>query len=122
MDLVFDKTILTSATIDRRELLFKAMGGLAGAALGWLPIELVSYGHSLTEAPSATRGILNLATIAFFSGMVGGLVLASDDKTIQTTPRLKRRLLRGFVVCFVLAIVPTIFANYLFGAILNAGG
>ena len=35
--------------IDRRELWFKAMAGLAGGVIGWVPVEIVNHGRSLGQ-------------------------------------------------------------------------
>jgi len=48
IDLVIEQLIGTRATVDRRGLIFKAIAGLIGGAIGWLPVELASSGHSLT--------------------------------------------------------------------------
>ena len=39
-------------SINHRELTYKAVAGLAGGAIGWLPVELASHGHNLTDAMS----------------------------------------------------------------------
>ena len=46
---------MNSGTIDRRELTFKALAGLVGGAIGWLPVEIANHGHSLTDAPTTAQ-------------------------------------------------------------------
>ena len=39
--------LLKSDSLNRRELTFKALAGLCGGAIGWLPVELASHNSHL---------------------------------------------------------------------------
>ncbi len=41
-----------NTSLNHRELTYKALAGLAGGAIGWLPVELASHGKNLTDAMS----------------------------------------------------------------------
>jgi pSer/pThr/pTyr-binding forkhead associated (FHA) protein len=110
------------SSINRRELYFKGLAGLAGGAAGWLPVELASHNQSLTDPVTAPVVIASYISMALLSGMVGGLIVASEVQQLQITPETKRRFLRGFVICLVLAIPANYFANSIFSSILGAGG
>jgi pSer/pThr/pTyr-binding forkhead associated (FHA) protein len=109
-------------SVDRRELWFKAMAGLAGGVIGWVPIEIVSHGHTLGEPQTMTMFIAGTIAEAILGAMIGGLILAADDKTLEVTPQMKRRFWRGFVICFVLAAIGSLLSNYVFTALLALGG
>lgn len=108
--------------INRRELTFKALAGLGGGALGWLPVEFTSRGHSLTEAQTATTIVASFVSMALLSGLIGGMIVASDQQTLGITPLTRRRFLRAFVICFVLSLPATYYSNLAFTYILSAGG
>ena len=59
-------------SINHRELTYKAVAGLAGGAIGWLPVEIASHGHNLTDAMSTADIIASYVTMAILSGMIGG--------------------------------------------------
>jgi pSer/pThr/pTyr-binding forkhead associated (FHA) protein len=113
---------MNSGTIDRRELTFKALAGLVGGAIGWLPVEIANHGRSLTEAASTGQEIGEFLSMALMAGVIGGLILAADEQTLQITPQTQRRFLRGFILCFILSIPANYYSNVVFGAILHAGG
>jgi pSer/pThr/pTyr-binding forkhead associated (FHA) protein len=113
---------MNSSSINHRELTYKAIAGLAGGALGWLPVELASHGHNLTDAMSAGDIIASYATMAILSGLIGGLILASDEQKFAVTPTVRNRFILGFVVCFLLAIPANYYSNIVFSQILNYGG
>ncbi len=113
---------MTSGTIDRRELTFKALAGLVGGAIGWVPVEIANHGRSLTEAASTGQEIGEFISMALMAGVIGGLILAADEQTLQITPQTQRRFLRGFILCFILSIPANYYSNIAFGAILHAGG
>jgi pSer/pThr/pTyr-binding forkhead associated (FHA) protein len=132
---MFEGNSRMSGSIDRRELTFKALAGLVGGALGWLPVEIANHGHSLTDASTTGQNIANFITMALMAGLIGGLILASDDNSLQisrrsafpfvsldVTTQARRRALRGFILCFILAIPANYYSNVVFGAILTAGG
>ncbi|HKD69533.1 MAG TPA: hypothetical protein VKB84_22025, partial [Candidatus Binataceae bacterium] len=108
--------------INRRDLIFKSLAGLAGGFVGWLPVELATHGHSLTEEPSAAALYLNFGAMALLSGLIGGLINASQDQVLELTPLVKKRLVQGFVFCALLSLPATYYSNSAFAAILNAGG
>ncbi len=47
--------LLKSDSLNRRELTFKALAGLCGGAIGWLPVELASHNSHLGEAQTVGR-------------------------------------------------------------------
>jgi pSer/pThr/pTyr-binding forkhead associated (FHA) protein len=111
-----------SGSIDRRQLFFIAAAGLAGGAIGWLPVEIAASGHSLTQAQSLWSQIAGIGSMALMWALIGGLILASESQTIAVTPRTRRDFLRGFIVCFVIGLPAVYYANVVFTAILVAGG
>jgi pSer/pThr/pTyr-binding forkhead associated (FHA) protein len=132
---MFEGNSRMSRSIDRRELTIKALAGLVGGALGWLPVEIANHGHSLTEAPTTAQYVGDFISMALMAGLIGGLILATEDNSIQIDRRsefpfvslevsaqAKRRSLRGFILCFMLAIPANYYSNVAFGAILTAGG
>jgi len=108
--------------INRQELWFKALAGLAGGAIGWIPVEIASSGHNLTEAMSSGAVFASYFSIALFSALVGGAVLASAWQRLELTPQVVNSFIRGFIVCFVLALPANYYSNVVFSGILNAGG
>ena len=108
--------------VNRRELVFKSLAGLAGGFLGWLPVELVSFNHSLFEAQTAATIVENFIAMAILGGLIGGTIVAAEAQTLELTPALKQRFVRGFVVCLVMSLPANYFANILFRDILNASG
>ena len=113
---------MNSGTIDRRQLTFKALAGLVGGALGWLPVEIADHGRSITEAASTGQRIGEFFTMALMAGLIGGMILAADEQTLEVTPQTQRRFLRGFILCFILSIPANYYSNVVFQAILNLGG
>jgi pSer/pThr/pTyr-binding forkhead associated (FHA) protein len=111
-----------NASINHRELTYKAVAGLAGGALGWLPVELASHGRNLTDVMSTGDIIAAYVTMAILSGMIGGLILASDEQKFEITPTVRNRFILGFVVCFILAIPANYYSNIVFSEILSFGG
>ncbi len=108
--------------INRRDLIFKSLAGLIGGFVGWLPVELATHGHSLTEQPTSAAFYLNFGALALLSGLIGGLINASQAQVLELTPLVKRRFLQGFVICALLSLPATYYSNEAFAAILNAGG
>ena len=109
-------------SIDRRELAFKALAGLAGAALGWVPVELVSHGHTITQVESFWTQVLGIFAMALFWGLVGGLIVGAQGKSLQITPAVTRRSLIGLAICFVIGVPAVYYSNVVFTMILSAGG
>ncbi len=108
--------------IDRRELVFMALAGLIGGALGWIPVEAVSHGHTITQVENAWTQIEGVLSMALFWGLVGGLIVAAQAKTLQFTPAVTRRFLIGLVVCFLIGLPAVYYSNVVFTMILSAGG
>lgn len=119
---VIEQIIGTRATVDRRGLFFKAIAGLIGGAIGWLPVELASSGHSLTEVQTFWTMFTGFASMAIMAGMIGGMILAADEQSFALTPSNQNRFIRGFLVCLALSFPETYFSNHIFSSILNAGG
>ncbi len=111
-----------NSAINRRELTFKALAGLAGGAIGWIPVELASHGHSLTQPLSTAAVYESYASMAILGGFIGGLILASDEQRLEFTPHVQSRFVRGFILCAALILPANYFANNLFTAFLNYGG
>src|ERR1700730_14091446 len=111
-----------NSSINHRELTYKALAGLAGGALGWLPVELASHGRNLTDVMSTGDIIAAYVTMAILSGMIGGVILASGGQKLEFTPTVRNRFILGFVVCFILAIPANYYSNIVFSEILNYGG
>jgi pSer/pThr/pTyr-binding forkhead associated (FHA) protein len=108
--------------LNRRELTFKALAGVAGGALGWLPVEVATNGHSLTEQPTPGSMIATYFTMAILSGLIGGAILGTQSQNFELNPQNRNRFLRGFLVCFGLSIPATYYSNLAFSYILAAGG
>jgi len=89
---------------DRRELLFKALAGLLGGAIGWIPVEITTHGHSITEHESIGVAIAGIVSVALAAGMIGGMILAAENNSFEITPLVKRRFRLGFTVCLILGI------------------
>ncbi len=111
-----------NGAINRRELTYKALAGLAGGAIGWIPVEIASHGHALTQQLSTTAIVASYISMAILGGLIGGLILASDEQRLELTPRVQNRFVTGFGVCAVFVLVANYFANQLFSAILDYGG
>lgn len=111
-----------NGSLNHRELLFKAGAGLAGGALGWLPVELSSHGHSLTEQMTAWSVVWSFAAMAILSGLIGGMIVAAESQNLDLSSATQRRFARGFIICVLLALPANYFANWIFSAILNFGG
>lgn len=108
--------------IDRRELFFKALAGLLGGAIGWIPAEIATHGHSITKQESAWSVIAGIVSVALAAGMIGGMILAAEDNSLEITPLAKRRFILGFIVCLVLALPETYYSDLIFSKFLRAGG
>src|SRR6266852_6403629 len=111
-----------NSAVDRRELIFKALAGLAGGAIGWIPVELASHGHTITESESSWTLVGGFVSMSILAGLIGGAILAAEGKTLELTRAVKRRFLIGFGVCAILAIPENYYSDLAFTAILSAGG
>jgi pSer/pThr/pTyr-binding forkhead associated (FHA) protein len=116
-----DALVMTDE-IDRRELFFKALAGLVGGVVGWIPVEIASHGHSLTEQESAWTALASIVSVALLAGMIGGMILAVEDNSFEIGRPTIRRFLFGFIICVVLAVPETYYSNLIFSSVLRAGG
>jgi len=114
--------LLKSDSLNRRELTFKALAGLVGGAIGWLPVELASHNSHLGEAQTAGDLIAYYISAAIAAGAIGAFITAVDTSDVRLSPEVKRRLTRGFLICFVLSFLSTYLGNYVFNLVLQVGG
>ncbi len=114
--------LLKSDSLNRRELTFKALAGLVGGAIGWLPVELASHNHTLTEQPTSSEAWAVTISMCLFSGLIGGFIVAAEGQRLDFNRDARLRFARGFGICAVLAYFGNGWSNDLFTAILNAGG
>ncbi len=115
-------TLLKSDSLNRRELTFKALAGLVGGAIGWLPVELASHNSHLGEVQTTGALVAYYISAAMAAGAIGAFITAVDTSDVRVTPETKRRFIRGFVICALLSLLSTYFGNYVFNAVLQAGG
>jgi pSer/pThr/pTyr-binding forkhead associated (FHA) protein len=108
--------------IDQRELTFMALAGLIGGALGWLPVELVNHNRALNEVQTPWMLVSGTLSMALLLGAVGGLIVAAEGKSLELTPLAKRRLLRGFLICFAIGIPAVYYSDVIFSRILTYVG
>src|SRR5258708_4517944 len=114
---MYERNSRMSGSIDPRGVTLKAMACLVGGAPGWLPVEIANHGHSLTEGQTTGQYLGDLISMALMAGLIGGLILAAEDNSLEFNRRAafpflsldvsaqaKRRALRGFILCFILAI------------------
>ncbi len=111
-----------SNTVDHRELISKALAGLVGGAIGWIPVEITSHGRRLTEAQTTTSQIEGVISMALLAGAIGGLIVAAEGRQFEWSPHIRRRFLRGFVICLLIGIPAVYYSNVVFNAILTFGG
>jgi pSer/pThr/pTyr-binding forkhead associated (FHA) protein len=114
--------LLKSDSLNRRELTFKALAGLVGGAIGWLPVELASHNSHLGQAQTTWDVIAYYISAAIAAGAIGAFITAVDTSEMRVTPVVQRRFIRGFAICALLSFLSTYFGNYVFNAVLQAGG
>src|ERR1700722_5041550 len=114
--------LLKSDSLNRRELTFKALAGLCGGAIGWLPVELASHNAHLGEAQTTGALVAYYLSAAIAAGFVGAFITAVDTSELRITPETQRRFIRGFLICAGLSVVSTWLGNLVFNWILQAGG
>ncbi|MGA8794305.1 FHA domain-containing protein, partial [Candidatus Binatus sp.] len=114
--------LFRSDSLNRRELTFKALAGLVGGAIGWLPVELASHNSHLGEVQTTGEMLAYYISAMFAAGAIGAFITAVDTSDVRVTPESKRRFIRGFVICALLSLVSTYFGNYVFNLVLTAGG
>ena len=59
---------------------------------------------------------------AIAAGLIGAFITAVDTTEVRITPESQRRFIRGFGICAALSLVSTWLGNYVFNAVLQAGG
>jgi len=114
--------LLKSDSLNRRELTFKALAGLCGGAIGWLPVELASHNSHLGEAQTTGALVAYYLSAAIAAGVIGAFITAVDTSELRITPETQRRFIRGFLICAGLSVVSTWLGNLVFNWILQAGG
>src|SRR3984957_14040419 len=114
--------LLKSDSLNRRELTFKALAGLCGGAIGWLPVELASHNSHLGQAQTTGDMIAYYLSAAVAAGLIGAFITAVDTTEIRITPESQRRFIRGFLICAALSLVSTWLGNLVFHWVFEAGG
>jgi len=114
--------LLKSDSLNRRELTFKALAGLCGGAIGWLPVELASHNSHLGQVQTTGDTIAYYISAAIAAGAIGAFITAVDTSAVRVTPESQRRFIRGFAICALLSLLSTYLGNYVFNAVLQAGG
>ena len=114
--------LFKSDSLNRRELTFKALAGLVGGAIGWLPVELASHNSHLGQVQTTGEMLAYYISAALAAGAIGAFITAVDTSDIRLTPESKRRFIRGFAICAVLSLLSTYLGNYVFNWVLVAGG
>jgi pSer/pThr/pTyr-binding forkhead associated (FHA) protein len=114
--------LLESDSLNRRELTLKALAGLVGGAIGWLPVELASHNSHLGEAQTTGELFAYYFSAAIAAGLIGAFITAVESSELRITPESKRRFIRGFLICFALSFVSTWLGNEAFNTVLQAGG
>ncbi len=114
--------LLKSDSLNRRELTFKALAGLVGGAIGWLPVELASHNSHLGQAQTPGDLIAYYISAAIAAGAIGAFITAVDTSDVRWSPDVQRRFIRGFAICALLSLLSTCLGNYVFNLVLQAGG
>ena len=114
--------LLKSDSLNRRELTFKALAGLVGGAIGWLPVELASHNSHLGQAQTTGDMVAYYISAAIAAGAIGAFITAVDTSEVRVTAESKRRFIRGFAICALLSLLSTYLGNYVFNWVLQAGG
>ena len=114
--------LLKSDTLNRRELTLKAVAGLCGGAIGWLPVELASHNSHLGEAQTWGDLIAYYVSAAIAAGLIGAFITAVEGSQVTISAESRRRFGLGFGICAALSFVSTMLGNYVFNAVLQAGG
>src|SRR6266481_3539107 len=114
--------LLKSNSLNRRELTFKALAGLVGGAIGWLPVELASHNSHLGQAQTTGDLVAYYISAAIAAGAIGAFITAVDTSDVRLTPEVQRRFIRGFGICAVLSLLSTYLGNLVFNLVLQVGG
>ncbi|MDB5108585.1 MAG: hypothetical protein JWM69_1526 [Candidatus Binatus sp.] len=110
------------ANLNRRELTIKALAGLAGGALGWLPVELATHSHTLTEQVTSAEAWASTLAMCLLSGLIGGFIIAATGNQLEVNREAMIRFARGFGICAVLAYFGNEYSNLVFSWLLGVGG
>lgn len=108
-------------SLNRRELTFKALAGLIGGAIGWLPVELSSHNLELTQQVSSRNDWAVSITMWLLYGCIGSFVLAAGQQ-VEWNRTTQQKFIRGFGICALIGIIGYHFSNQIFREILIAGG
>jgi pSer/pThr/pTyr-binding forkhead associated (FHA) protein len=114
--------LFKSDSLNRRELTFKAVAGLVGGAIGWLPVEMASHNHTLTEQMTSAQALATTISMCVLSGLIGGSIVAAEGQRLDFGRDAQLRFARGFGICAFLAYFGNGWSNALFTLMLNAGG
>jgi pSer/pThr/pTyr-binding forkhead associated (FHA) protein len=114
--------LLKSDSLNRREVTVKAIAGLLGGVIGWLPVELASHNSHLGEVLTTGDLWAYFISEAIAAGAIGAVITAVDTSDIRVTPEAKRRFIRGFFICAALSLVATYLGNHVFTWVLEMGG
>jgi len=114
--------LLQSESLNRRELTLKALAGLVGGAIGWLPVELASHNSHLGEAQTWGDFIAYYISAAIAAGLIGAFITAADASQLRISEETKARFIRGLWICGALSIVSTAVGNWVFNFVLQTGG
>ena len=114
--------LLKSDSLNRRELTLKAVAGLCGGAIGWAPVELASHNSHLGQAQTSGDLAAYYISAAIAAGLIGAFITAVEGSQVRISPETKSRFFRGFWICAALSFVSTALGNYVFNAVLQAGG
>ena len=82
--------LLKSDSLNRRELTFKALAGLVGGAIGWLPVELASHNSHLGQAQTFGDMVAYYVSAAIAAGAIGAFITAVDTSDVRLSPEVKR--------------------------------
>ena len=106
--------------INRREVATKAIAGLCGGILGWIPTELYYTFHPSSDLRSGTTAYyFYYICLAFLPAFIGTCINASQLQSLTLTPKARRTLLATFAICFILGFPSCYYATQLFNALLH---
>src|SRR5260370_20307932 len=82
-------------SLDRRELTFKALAGLIGGAIGWLPVELSSHNSHLGQVSTEWSVVAYYFTSALAAGMIGGMITRVQGAQIRGPAPTQQKVCSG---------------------------
>jgi pSer/pThr/pTyr-binding forkhead associated (FHA) protein len=114
---------LNWSEINRRELLTKALAGLAGGIAAWIPLEiwfnLYPEADKAATLPSDRLGLYSFYIVMMLlPAFVGMLIVATDLQPFALTPKNRRLLLIAFLICFALGLPAEYWSNLIFNKLL----